>query len=299
MTVSRSTAAPVVSVIIPAYNRAATLPRAIASVRAQDFSDWELILVDDGSRDASAEAALACGDPRVRVIRHAVNRGAPAARNTGIKEAAGRLIAFLDSDDEWLPGKLGPQVAALEAAPARLGALCTGFVLHRVASGGRFERIPTANGTWFATLLDGCTVSPGSTLLARRSCFETVGLFAEDLPRFEDWDWLLTLIEQYDFDCLPIIGALVHLDGFPSHGKVREAADRLWHRQHQRVTRLGGKAARRWLRASLELECAVAARRTNAPGAAILAGLTAALWSPARVSRMLGRGWQRLRQRDL
>jgi len=285
-----------VSVVIPVYNRAATLPRAVASVRAQDFADWELILVDNGSGDGGAEVALALEDPRIRVIRHPVNRGAPAARNTGIRAASGRLIAFLDSDDEWLPGKLGPQVAALDAAPERLGALCTGFVLHRVATGGRFERVPAPDGSWQATLLDGCTVSPGSTLLARRACFDTVGLFAEDLPRFEDWDWLLRLIERYDFDCLPAMGALVHLDGFASRAKVRRAADLMWARQRERARRLGG--ARR-LRASLELECAIAALRTGGRMAAVLPVLAAALWSPARVARLLGRGLRRVRERDV
>ncbi len=292
-----------VSIIIPVYNRTATLPRAVASVLSQDFIDWELILVDDGSTDGGAEAVVSGGagrdDTRVRLIRHPVNRGAPAARNTGIAAARGSLIAFLDSDDEWLPGKLSAQVAALTQAPARVGALVTGFVLHRQATGGRFERVPAADGTWFSTLLDGCTLSPGSTLLARSTCFEQVGVFAEDLPRFEDWDWLLRLIEAYDVDCLPQMGAVVHLGGFAARGRVQEAAALLWQRQRDRVGRLGGTRAQRRFRASLALECAVAARRTGAPLAALGAGLTAALHSPARVARLLGRGWQRLGQRDL
>ena len=289
-----------VSIVIPAYNRAATLHRAVASVLAQDFRDWELIVVDDGSTDDCAGAVRACGDPRLKLIRHPVNRGAPAARNTGVRAAAGRLVAFLDSDDEWLPGKLAAQVSALDQAPARLGALSTGFVLHRVAGGGRFERMPVADSAgWLASLLDGCTVSPGSTLLVRRACFDEIGLFAEDLPRFEDWDWLLRLIEHYDFDCLPLLGAVIHVDGFPTRAKVRQAASLLWRRQRERVGRMGGPAARRRLRASLELECAVAALRTDAPAEAVVAGLAAAVWSPARVARLLGRGWQRLRQRDV
>ena len=292
-------ATPVVSIVIPLYNRANTLPRAVASVQSQDFTDWELILVDDGSTDNGAEAVLALGDPRLRLIRHPVNRGAPAARNTGIAAARAPLIAFLDSDDEWLPGKLSAQVAALARAPARLGALVTGFVLHRQATGGRFERCPAADGTWFATLLDGCTLSPGSTLLVRRDCFERIGGFAEDLPRFEDWDWLLRLVESDDLDCLPCLGALVHLGGFAARARVAEATALLWQRQHERVGRLGGAGARRRFRASLALECAVAAWRTGAPGTALITGLAAATHSPSRVARLLGRGWQRLGQRDL
>jgi glycosyltransferase involved in cell wall biosynthesis len=291
---------PAVSIVIPVYNRATTLPRAVASVLVQDFTDWELLLVDDGSCDGGVEAVVACGDPRFRPLRHPRNRGAPAARNTGIAAARGGLVAFLDSDDEWLPGKLSAQVAALERGPARLGALCTGFILHRLDTGGRFERVPAAlQGGWLATLLDGCTLSPGSTLLARRACFDEVGPFAEDLPRFEDWDWLLRLIEVFDLECLPQMAALVHLGGFAPRARVREAADRLWQRQNARVGRLGGAAARRRLRASLALECAVAAWRTGAKASAVLEGLAAACHSPARVARLLGRGWQRLGQRDL
>ena len=292
-----------VSIIIPVYNRTATLSRAIISVLDQDFTDWELILVDDGSTDGGAEAVLAGGiwgtDSRIQVIRHSANKGAPAARNTGLAAARGALIAFLDSDDEWLPGKLSAQVSALNQAPDRVGALVTGFILHRLATGGRFERSPAADGTGLAALLDGCTVSPGSTLLARRACFERIGGFAEDLPRFEDWDWLLRLIERYDLDSLPQMGAVVHLGGFAARARVEEAAALLWQRQRDRIGRLGGAAAQRRFRASLALECAVAARRTGAPVAAVIAGLTALCFSPARVARLLGRGVRRVRQRDL
>ncbi len=290
---------PAVSIVVPVYNRATTLPRAIASVLLQDFTDWELVLVDDGSTDGGIDAVLADGAPRIRALRHPINRGAPAARNTGIAAAQGDLIAFLDSDDEWLPGKLSAQIALLERGSARLGALCTGFILHRVASGGCTERVPQASPTWLATLLDGCTLSPGSTLLVRRACFEQVGLFAEDLARFEDWDWLLRLIEAYDIDCLPEMGAVVHLGGFAPRARVTMAAAMLWHRQKDRVGRLGGPTAQRRFRASLALECAVGAWRTGAPASAIMAGLAAATHSPSRVFKLLDRGWQRLVQRDV
>jgi glycosyltransferase involved in cell wall biosynthesis len=292
---------PAVSIIIPVYNRLRVVGRALASVFAQEVDDWELIVVDDGSADGSADylAGLAAAEPRLHLIRHPLNRGAPAARNTGLRAATGDYVAFLDSDDEWLPGKLAAQLAAFAAAPAGLGALATGFVLHRVASGSRIERRPAPDTDWRAELLDGCFVSPGSTLMARRACFGTVGPFAEDLPRFEDWDWLLRLLEHHGFDSLPVTGALVHLEGFAAPEKVRAAARLLWQRQGRTVRdRLGSAAARR-LRASLELECAVAALRTGQRAAAIPHVLAATLRSPARVGRLLGRGWHRLRQRDL
>src|SRR5216683_1160872 len=99
---SSLTGMPRVSIILPVYNRAATVGVAVASVVAQTEQDWELIVVDDGSRDDLSGAMAAVSDRRIRVLRHERNRGAAAARNTGIKAACAPFIAFIDSDDEWL-----------------------------------------------------------------------------------------------------------------------------------------------------------------------------------------------------
>lgn len=109
---------PLISVIIPCYNRAHIIGQAVNAVRQQTLTDWELIIVDDGSADDLA-AALApySRDARIRLVRHARNRGEPAARNTGIAEARGRFVAFLDSDDLWLPEKLARQAEAVLATP--------------------------------------------------------------------------------------------------------------------------------------------------------------------------------------
>ena len=117
-----------VSIIIPVYNRAATLPRCIASVLAQTIADWELIAVDDCSSDESIQVIESFGDPRIRVLRHEQNRGAGPARNTGMLAAQGTYIAFLDSDDEWLPAKLERQIAALE----KTGRDCAFVTLRRL-----------------------------------------------------------------------------------------------------------------------------------------------------------------------
>ena len=108
---------PTVSVILPTYNRARFLPEAFASIRAQTLTDWELIVVDDGSTDNTPElvAELSKSMPRpVRHIRHE-NRGAYGARNTGLDQAAGRYLAFFDSDDLWRPHHLQDCAAALDA----------------------------------------------------------------------------------------------------------------------------------------------------------------------------------------
>ena len=118
------------SVVIPVYNREGSILRAIDSVRGQTFADFELIVVDDGSTDRTVATIVSgCKEPRLRLLRHATNQGAAAARNTGILNARGEWIAFLDSDDEWAADKLLRQVEALSsAAPMTLACVC-GFVL--------------------------------------------------------------------------------------------------------------------------------------------------------------------------
>ena len=110
---------PPVSVVIPAYNRAATIGAAIESVLRQTWEDFELVVVDDGSTDGTLEAARRIADPRLRVVAAPHNMGAAGARNLGVAEARGTWIAFQDSDDEWLPEKLAKQMARLAARRAR------------------------------------------------------------------------------------------------------------------------------------------------------------------------------------
>jgi teichuronic acid biosynthesis glycosyltransferase TuaG len=108
---------PRVSVITPVWNAAATLEETVASVRAQSLSDWEMLLVDDGSTDGSAAliAHLAAEEPRIRALATGVNGGAGVARNLGIRAARGRYIAFLDADDRWRPEKLSHQIGFMAA----------------------------------------------------------------------------------------------------------------------------------------------------------------------------------------
>src|SRR5215212_3810304 len=102
---------PRIAVIMPAYNRAGLIGRAIDSVLAQDFDDFELIVVDDGSADDTVEVVRRYDDPRVRLVELGRNQGSNAARNAGIRSASAPLIAFLDSDDAYLPHKLSTVVA--------------------------------------------------------------------------------------------------------------------------------------------------------------------------------------------
>lgn len=145
-------AAPLVSVIMPAFRATATLAVAVASVQSQTLPDWELLIVDDGSGDGTLEMAegLAAQDPRIRVFRLEVNGGAARARNCAIKAARGRFIAFLDADDLWLPEKLDRQITFMRQTGA---ALCySGFWRERE---GRRRQVFVPPSVTHAELLGG------------------------------------------------------------------------------------------------------------------------------------------------
>ncbi|RPJ72961.1 MAG: glycosyltransferase [Desulfobacteraceae bacterium] len=179
---------PAVSVIIPTCNRAWCLAEAVDSVLAQAYQDFELIVVDDGSTDETPRLLETYG-AAIRMLR-CKNRGVSAARNAGIAAARAGLIAFLDSDDLWLPGKLSRQVAFFERIPEVL--ICQTEECwvrngRRVNPGKRHRK---RGGLIFEPSLELCLVSP-SAVMVRRGLFDQVGLFDEALPACEDYDlWL-------------------------------------------------------------------------------------------------------------
>ena len=176
-----------VSVVIPSYNRASLLKEAIDSVLGQDFDDFELIVVDDGSTDDTP--GLLQSYPNICVVRQD-RRGVSAARNAGIRRASGRFLAFLDSDDLWLPGKLSAQMTFFKTHPKavicqteevwiRSGVRVNPKRRHRKYAGMIFERS-----------VELCLVSPSAVML-ERSLLDEVGWFDESLPACEDYDlWL-------------------------------------------------------------------------------------------------------------
>ena len=185
---------PLVSVIIPTYNRAWALKEAIDSVLAQDFKDFELIVVDDGSTDNTGEM-LDSYDQDLIVIRQ-TNRGVSAARNRGIAEAAGRLIAFLDSDDLWLPGKLSRQVDFFNSNPDAVINQTEEIWIRNGVRVNPKNRHHKFSGMIFEQSLALCLVSP-SAVMMRRSLLDAVGLFDEDLPACEDYDLWLRISWRY------------------------------------------------------------------------------------------------------
>jgi len=185
---------PLVSVIIPTYNRGWIVREAIDSVLAQDFTDFELIVIDDGSGDNTAEILETYGKG-IKVL-YQPNSGVSAARNRGIAEAAGRWIAFLDSDDLWLPRKLSTQVKFFMG---NSGALINQTQEIWIRNGRRVnpgKRHHKFSGMIFERSLALCLVSP-SAVMIEKSLFDTVGVFDERLPACEDYDLWLRISCRY------------------------------------------------------------------------------------------------------
>ncbi len=186
-----------VSVIIPTYNRAAVVARAIKSVLAQDYAPIEIIVVDDASTDDTQRVVESLQDARIRYIVRSENRGAAAARNTGIRAARGAFIAFLDSDDEYLAGRLSAQVRAFEASDAAMGLV---FVNYCEIGKDRTVRFPPEVRSGYVKLGPDFPASiccnPPSAWMVRRSCLEAAGLFDEELWTMEDMDMFARLVRK-------------------------------------------------------------------------------------------------------
>ncbi len=185
---------PRVSVIIPTYNRWPLIEEAVASVLAQSFNDFELIVIDDGSTDGTVRQ-LARNDPRVRIYSQ-LRSGVSAARNLGVRAARGRYLAFLDSDDLWLTQKLAVQTAFMERHSeccicqteeiwVRNGVRVNPRLIHQKPAGDIFLRS-----------LELCLVSPSAVMMTRE-LFDATGGFDEALPVCEDYDlWLRIAVDH-------------------------------------------------------------------------------------------------------
>ncbi|WP_324664328.1 glycosyltransferase family 2 protein [Haloarcula sediminis] len=214
-----------VSVVIPAYERADIVGRAIDSALSQTVDDIEVLVVDDGSDDDTASVVSGYDDDRVRYLAHDTNRGVSAARNTGVEAATGDYVAFLDSDDEWLPRKLERQLAVLaERGEGWVGAYCDVATaglsqLGRVA-GAVSETLfrsgaAREGGRELAESLLAMRVfmGPGSTLLVERDALERAGGFDEGLSIYEDWDLVLRVLSVGKLAYVDEPLALTHFTG--------------------------------------------------------------------------------------
>jgi len=250
---------PLVSVVIPVYNRAHLIGRAVSSVFDQSYKNFEIIVVDDASSDDLARALAGFADSRLQCISHPSNRGAAAARNTGVAVARGEFVAFLDSDDIWFADKLTQQIAAMRGQPREVaGHVCAydcvkpGFGTRRIVPEWSAE-------TFRRSQLLGCTCGPGTTLMCRRTIFAEIGPFDEELRRLEDWDWLLRLAaEGYRLLGSPTALARVEVGSSAARRDVDTALRRIRARHLDAAARESA-SSRRIFEATLYLESAAAA----------------------------------------
>lgn len=193
---------PTISVVIPAYNAEQTILETLDSVFQQTFTDFEVIVIDDGSTDQTVALLKEIQDPRLQVFSYH-NGGLPTARNRGIACASGDYIAFLDADDLWTVDKLELQLAALQADSA--AGVAYSWTCNMSQSGEAFYPGHSVNysGNVYAQLLLGNFLASGSNCLIRRDAITSVGEFDPSLKSYEDWDYWLRLAARWTFVVVP------------------------------------------------------------------------------------------------
>lgn len=238
-----------IGAIIPVYNRAHCIGRAVESILAQTEPVKEILIVDDGSTD-DLEGALRPFANAVSLIRHTTNQGASAARNTGMAAATGEYIAFLDSDDVWKPGKLQQQMAFMDRLSLDIS--CTNFELIKSDwPGPKVAKRPYAEKIGRNEFLWGCYTCPGSTLIIKRSILLEHGGYDPSFPRYEDWDLLLRLTMNGDYEVgfLNAPLASVHLGPRPEPAAAAAGLDRMLEQHLEPLSTMNPSLARRLLSA--------------------------------------------------
>lgn len=200
-----------ISVVIPTYNRRHELERALNSVFAQTHSEWEVVVVDDASDDGTEELVRELASERVQYHRLPGRSGAAAARNVGVELAKGEYIAFLDSDDEWVPRKLEIQVEALEKGDADIDVVYCGMTLCRGAA-PPITLLPSPATDLRAALACYNVIGPLPGVVLRLECFNRVGGFNTDLPSCQDWDLWWRLARDHKFCAIRRPLVFVHED---------------------------------------------------------------------------------------
>lgn len=198
------------SVVIPSYNRDQVIRRAIQSVRNQEYEDFELIVVDDCSEDGTVAVVEGFDDPRITLKRHTTNQGANAARNTGISEASGDFISFLDSDDEFHPDHLETVISHLSRAPEDIGGVSTGYQKSMAGEIVTQWRPPTGRISLDDALGKQDRFRSRKNILGGFSCmtfratvFDEIGLLDEELASLQDLDFYLRCLQEYDIIGIP------------------------------------------------------------------------------------------------
>lgn len=223
--------------VLPTYDRAGILADSIQSVLDQTYTDFELIVVDDGSQDRTEAVVTEFADPRVRYVAHETNRGAPAARNTGIARARGDIVAFQDSDDEWLSEKLRKQVDVFDDASRNVGVVYTG--MDRKVE-GETRYLPYRGVDQKAGDIERSIVRQNfiSTQMAavRRECFDAVGDFDEKMAPLEDWELWIRLSQRYQFELVdePLVRGAVEPDSISKNlAAIVDARERIVEKHYE------------------------------------------------------------------
>ena len=188
----------VVDIIIPSYNRWNFLERAVRSVQNQTFKNWKLWVVDDGSTDKTVSEfnRFFSFDSRMQIISLKTNRGVSRARNKGIEQGEGEWLAFLDSDDEWLPEKLEKQMQLSKLNPNTPLIHCNEIWIKDEKEVAQKKKHKKQGGRIFIPSVQLCCISP-SAVLMKRSLLNEVGLFREDFPVCEDYEMWLRVTSRY------------------------------------------------------------------------------------------------------
>ncbi|HTL88074.1 MAG TPA: glycosyltransferase [Leptolyngbya sp.] len=202
------TAKPLVSVVIAAYNAEAFISTTLESILAQTYRNFEVIIVDDGSDDRTAEIVRSFAeiDDRIQLIQQS-NAGVAASRNLAVQHSSGTYIAPIDADDIWYPERLEKHVECLESANSSVG-LVYSWSMYLTETGdikgySPFGQLGAVEGNVLAILVFYNFLDNASTAMFRRSCLETVGHYDTELKTCEDWDLYLRIAEQYQFAIVP------------------------------------------------------------------------------------------------
>lgn len=199
---------PHISVVIPTYKRPKKLKRAIESVRNQTYRQWELVIVNDAP-ECDINSSLP-DDDRITLIQHNKNKGAPAARNTGIQVSKNQYLAFLDDDDTWKPKKLEKQINEFSTLSDEYGFIFTGCDIMSDDSVIKTNR-PRESGDLFENLLFR-NIIPSPTPLIKQECFQQVGKFDTKLSSSQDYDMWLRIAKEFKFSSIPESLAQIYRD---------------------------------------------------------------------------------------
>lgn len=280
---------PLVSIVLPTYGRPGRLRRAVESVAAQTYDDIQLVVVDDHSPTPSEEVldGVSLDGLVVEHIRHKENRGANAARNTGIRGSNGEFVAFLDDDDEWKPEKIQRQVETFRSASDQVGFVYTGTEYHY--DGYTRTVAHTNRGDVTTAILTGASFAQFSAVMVRQSVIEEAGLPDERFPSWQDREWYLRLSLHCEFEPIPEPLTVRHRDSddaiSTNYEEKRDVSYPLFLEKHRTLAATCGRRYEWALVASLSESLAGAAVKNGYYGDARKYYLKSLVYGPFSTSR--------------